>query len=102
MIVASPTSTLFPYTTLFRSGPNFCAGADLNWMSWMVSYTRDENVRDSSQLARMYALMNECRLPVIRSGEHTSELQSRPHLVRRILLEKKDAISIGTASSVCL
>src|SRR5436305_11800959 len=65
MIVASPTSTLFPYTTLFRSGPNFCAGADLNWMSRMVSYTRDENVRDSSQLARMYALMNECPLPVI-------------------------------------
>jgi methylglutaconyl-CoA hydratase len=47
------------------TGPNFCAGADLNWMSRMVSYTRDENVRDSSQLARMYALMNECPLPVI-------------------------------------
>ena len=47
------------------TGPNFCAGADLNWMSRMVSYTRDENVRDSSQLARIYALMNECPLPVI-------------------------------------
>ncbi|HEV7426603.1 MAG TPA: enoyl-CoA hydratase-related protein [Thermoanaerobaculia bacterium] len=47
------------------TGANFCAGADLNWMSRMVSYTRDENVRDSSQLARMYALMNECPLPVI-------------------------------------
>ena len=47
------------------TGTNFCAGADLNWMSRMVSYTRDENVRDSSQLARMYALMNECPLPVI-------------------------------------
>jgi len=34
------------------TGPNFCAGADLNWMTRMVSYTRDENVRDSSQLAR--------------------------------------------------
>jgi len=40
------------------SGPNFCAGADLNWMSRMVSYTRDENVRDSSLLAKMFALMN--------------------------------------------
>jgi methylglutaconyl-CoA hydratase len=40
------------------SGKTFCAGADLNWMSRMVSYTRDENVRDSSQLAKMYALMN--------------------------------------------
>jgi methylglutaconyl-CoA hydratase len=47
------------------TGPNFCAGADLNWMSRMVSYTREENVRDSSLLARMYALMNECPLPII-------------------------------------
>jgi methylglutaconyl-CoA hydratase len=47
------------------SGPNFCAGADLNWMSRMVHYTRDENVRDSAQLARMYALINECPAPVV-------------------------------------
>jgi methylglutaconyl-CoA hydratase len=47
------------------TGKNFCAGADLNWMSQMVSYTRDQNVRDSSLLARMYALINECPLPVI-------------------------------------
>ena len=47
------------------TGPNFCAGADLNWMSRMVSYTREENVRDSSLLAKMYALINECPMPVI-------------------------------------
>src|SRR5215210_3973964 len=47
------------------TGKNFCAGADLNWMSRMVSYTRDQNVRDSSLLAKMYALMNECPLPII-------------------------------------
>ena len=47
------------------SGANFCAGADLNWMSRMVSYTREENVRDASQLAKMYACINECPLPVI-------------------------------------
>jgi len=47
------------------SGSNFCAGADLNWMSGMLSYSRDENVRDSSNLARMYACINECDLPVI-------------------------------------
>ncbi|HYC91492.1 MAG TPA: enoyl-CoA hydratase/isomerase family protein [Thermoanaerobaculia bacterium] len=47
------------------TGKNFCAGADLNWMSRMVSYTRDQNVRDSSLLAKMYALMNECPLPVV-------------------------------------
>lgn len=47
------------------TGRNFCAGADLNWMSRMVSYSRDENVRDSSLLAKMYALIDECPLPVI-------------------------------------
>jgi methylglutaconyl-CoA hydratase len=49
------------------TGPNFCAGADLNWMSKMVSYTRDENIRDSSLLAKMFALMNECPIPLIGS-----------------------------------
>jgi len=58
----SPTARA---VVLRGSGQNFCAGADLNWMSRMVSYTRDENVRDSSLLARMYALINECPLPVI-------------------------------------
>ena len=47
------------------TGPNFCAGADVNWMSRMVHYTRDENLRDSAQLAKMYALINECPLPVV-------------------------------------
>jgi methylglutaconyl-CoA hydratase len=47
------------------NGPSFCAGADLHWMSRMLAYTREENIRDSSQLARMYALINECPLPVI-------------------------------------
>jgi methylglutaconyl-CoA hydratase len=47
------------------TGKNFCAGADLNWMSRMVSYTREENIRDSSLLAKMYALMNECPLPIV-------------------------------------
>jgi len=47
------------------TGPNFCAGADLNWMARMVSYTRDENILDASLLAKMFASMNECPLPVI-------------------------------------
>jgi len=47
------------------SGANFCAGADLNWMSRMAAYTREENIRDSAQLAKMYALINEYPLPVV-------------------------------------
>ena len=46
-------------------GKNFCAGADLNWMSRMVSYTREENIRDSSLLAKMYAMIDECPLPIV-------------------------------------
>ena len=47
------------------TGPTFCAGADLNWMSRMISYTRDENIRDSSALAKLFALINECPIPVV-------------------------------------
>lgn len=50
---------------LSGTGQNFCAGADLNWMSQMISYSREENVRDSSLLARMFQLMNECPVPLI-------------------------------------
>jgi len=51
---------------VLRSGSaNFCARADLNWMSRMVAYTRDENIRDSSSLAKMFALMDECPLPLV-------------------------------------
>ena len=62
----SIASNLTARAIVLRSGgPNFCAGADLNWMSRMVSYTRDENVRDSSQTAKMFALIDECPLPII-------------------------------------
>jgi methylglutaconyl-CoA hydratase len=47
------------------SGANFCAGADLNWMARMVNYTRDENVRDASSMATMFAAANECPIPVV-------------------------------------
>jgi methylglutaconyl-CoA hydratase len=47
------------------TGRNFCAGADLNWMSRMVSYTREQNVSDSAKLAKMYALMDECPVPLV-------------------------------------
>jgi methylglutaconyl-CoA hydratase len=50
---------------LAGGGANFCAGADLNWMSRMVSYTREENIRDSAQIAKMYAILNECPAPVV-------------------------------------
>src|SRR2546422_7464229 len=68
MIRRPPRSTLFPYTTLFRSGPLPAAVA-----------------RDVHQ-AVVRARPDDASL---RSEEHTSELQSRLHLVCRLLLEKK-------------
>src|SRR5215208_7790287 len=64
MIRRPPRSTLFPYTTLFRSTPT---GEWVRWATW-------EHTSSTSR----------CR-----SEEHTSELQSRGHLVCRLLLEKK-------------
>src|SRR5258708_20347085 len=68
MIRRPPRSTLFPYTTLFRSFPPASAAA-VACHSWPGSASR--------------------RRPFARSEEHTSELQSPDHLVCRLLLEKK-------------
>jgi methylglutaconyl-CoA hydratase len=47
------------------AGKAFCAGADLGWMSRMVGYTREENVRDASAMAGMYAALDRIPLPLI-------------------------------------
>src|SRR5215216_7290122 len=70
MIRRPPRSTLFPYTTLFRSG----------WVKDMDRYRAGGKGSD-----RQFWLS----LPLPRSEEHTSELQSPDHLVCRLLLEKK-------------
>jgi methylglutaconyl-CoA hydratase len=50
---------------LSGAGKVFCAGADLTWMSKMVAYTRDENVRDAKALARMFEAMDRLPIPLI-------------------------------------
>src|SRR5436190_16290541 len=70
MIRRPPRSTLFPYTTLFRS----------------ISGIRFTSV---SRLFKNSGLPNIVRNPEFRSEEHTSELQSHSDLVCRLLLEKK-------------
>src|SRR2546422_6951714 len=82
MIRRPPRSTLFPYTTLFRSPKSMTAEQyvyALNANSW----TRAE--RD----ALVAGLTDSTETRGSRSEEHTSELQSRLHLVCRLLLEKK-------------
>src|SRR2546422_11371255 len=76
MIRRPPRSTLFPYTTLFRSLLSQPIDSRANWPQYWVGW-----------IAREYIM-----LPMgcaFRSEEHTSELQSRLHLVCRLLLEKK-------------
>src|SRR5690348_18290694 len=75
MLRRPPRSTLFPYTTLFRSDPQGERTADQ-----VVNRMREEDLANV-----IYEFGEERR----RSEEHTSELQSPVHLVCRLLLEKK-------------
>src|SRR3989442_5320378 len=74
MIRRPPRSTLFPYTTLFRSGE-----------AVEVEVAGSEGAPEL--VTHFGAVAGDARA---RSEEHTSELQSRPHLVCRLLLEKKN------------
>src|SRR5438045_8243059 len=76
MIRRPPRSTLFPYTTLFRS--------DL----WLV-FAPIKRARLDWLVEKASELGAAALMPVWRSEEHTSELQSLRHLVCRLLLEKK-------------
>src|SRR5687768_18007025 len=77
MIRRPPRSTLFPYTTLFRSHPGAFVGHGQS--DAVAFHFRVDG--DRSALRH--------RMTGVRSEEHTSELQSRLHLVCRLLLEKK-------------
>src|SRR5687768_17952288 len=77
MIRRPPRSTLFPYTTLFRS---------LNGQRTVSWVERDPAIDTAGVIALQ--IQRNCKAE-IRSEEHTSELQSRLHLVCRLLLEKK-------------
>src|SRR5436305_5276368 len=75
MIPRPPRSTLFPYTTLFRSRQDPRRRLALGQL--------EAHERPARRLRHRHVLDDT------RSEEHTSELQSRPHLVCRLLLEKK-------------
>src|SRR2546422_7037554 len=100
MIRRPPRSTLFPYTTLFRS-PNRVEGiASGSEHFWRILYRDDFNER----IAQLRWIVGLCAiilrphvLGCTRSEEHTSELQSRLHLVCRLLLEKKKNTSLAQA-----
>src|SRR5260370_18599729 len=84
MIRRPPRSTLFPYTTLFRSS-----------RAWLCAGRAGAQVVDSRAAdrrrgeVRLHPRRDRARLSTTRSEEHTSELQSHLNLVCRLLLEKK-------------
>src|SRR5438045_8393631 len=83
MIRRPPRSTLFPYTTLFRSPARRAARLDRR-------PRRPGRAPGLRQPPRRPASVHRAPLPAPRSEEHTSELQSLRHLVCRLLLEKKN------------
>src|SRR2546427_1428299 len=84
MIRRPPRSTLFPYTTLFRSLPHIEGGdRDLELLDGVVGD------RLGVGLSARRRVDEAERVEVRRSEEHTSELQSQSNLVCRLLLEKK-------------
>src|SRR3712207_8914545 len=89
MIRRPPRSTLFPYTTLFRSGPLAAAACRRRRRTSIKAVLRRvPGRRRKGRLGDMH-VHRDCPGRVRRSEEHTSELQSRQYLVCRLLLEKK-------------
>src|SRR5256885_9876137 len=83
MIRRPPRSTLFPYTTLFRSPPAALLAREIERLGGDMAVSR-------------------LSMDILRSEEHTSELQSPCNLVCRLLLEKKNAIAVRVAGAVAL
>src|SRR5689334_24302853 len=85
MIRRPPRSTLFPYTTLFRSALSWASARRRLLCPWPLTRARCA----ASAPAFLDGRPSAPRLSSTRSEEHTSELQSQFHLVCRLLLEKK-------------
>src|SRR3712207_8173173 len=100
MIRRPPRSTLFPYTTLFRSGPGHPERADrirviesvLAGHDWLGYERREAPQATREQLLAVHpeSYVDFVRATCLRrSEEHTSELQSRQYIVCRLLLDKQ-------------
>src|SRR2546430_16363079 len=106
MIRRPPRSTLFPYTTLFRSQSvwrsGLCAarrrsarlGCGLVEFTWCCEAARES--APGAREADAMAWLSRAAAPASRSEEHTSELQSQSNLVCRLLLEKKKKLLLDS------
>src|SRR5688572_31617473 len=87
-----PRSTLFPYTTLFRSQSCYFPSSTKRSTSVLIPPGRENIVAGWVRVCKsgFLAMRNS-----VRSEEHTSELQSQSNLVCRLLLEKKKQINVN-------
>src|SRR5258707_11575325 len=94
MIRRPPRSTLFPYTTLFRS----CSASACICATTCSSLSRPLRAPapDLLEYSIQDSMPGATKMQLVRSEEHTSELQSRQYLVCRLLLEKKKKIKLIT------
>src|SRR2546422_1975877 len=92
MIRRPPRSTLFPYTTLFRSDQQ---APGLTWLLALALINPSFAAQRESSAAKLGFINANAR-----SEEHTSELQSRLHLVCRLLLEKKKKNTIRSSGKI--
>src|SRR2546422_6485123 len=91
MIRRPPRSTLFPYTTLFRSiSARYAATLEASRSLFSSDATTTSTpLATACKTCCCFSASSLASVSVLRSEEHTSELQSRLHLVCRLLLEKK-------------
>src|SRR3712207_8549575 len=98
MIRRPPRSTLFPYTTLFRSSRGWPVSSRISSTTALLFSSPSAPIRYVSPMRPRSMIVHTAELwSSTRSEEHTSELQSRQYLVCRLLLEKKKQVYNHTA-----
>src|SRR2546422_2575591 len=98
MIRRPPRSTLFPYTTLFRSTSQEVPQAAVSIVETTPTPLNPLGIKGAGEGGCTGD--GGCIANAVRSEEHTSELQSRLHLVCRLLLEKKKNTTINEVNSI--
>src|SRR2546430_10000614 len=99
MIRRPPRSTLFPYTTLFRSGVDVAANATDGLAGQLRDPLCDSYRTTVCRHMKIMFLTRSMAVGGARSEEHTSELQSQSKLVCRLLLEQKQSYSTNLYGS---
>src|SRR2546430_13153527 len=100
MIRRPPRSTLFPYTTLFRSEIS-SSTEEMSASTEEMTATCQDLTKRAAEQAQLVRAAADDSAKILRSEEHTSELQSQSNLVCRLLLEKKKKKNITLTCQTC-